>query len=645
LGPRSGVAGAGAFFFPRGALRRVLGRDWPAAWLFLLPTAALLAGLIGYPILYALYLSVHLAIGPRVGAFVGLQNYVDVWQDAYFRESIWISVRFTAFSILAKFWLGLLGAILLHGRIRFRGPLTAIALLAWVVPEVVAAFAWRTLYDPQWGVLNTTLGALGVIDRPIGWLADPALALPAAIVANVWKGLPSLTIFLLAGLKSIDRDLYDAAAVDGANAWRRFLHVTLPGLRYMIVVSTLLSTIGTFNGFGLIRLLTNGGPSGSTRVFAIMVYETLGQMRYSTAVASALAMAPFLILLIFVLGRYMLAGAAAGDGAGLADRAAALVTTPFALAFRVIAWVFLAVTDVVERIVGATLGAASGRLSRRSPIRRAADWAGHRASDVALAALLGFQVVPLYFVVITAFKTTAQITARRSIFFPETFTLENFRFILFERSFGTWMLNTVLVSVVAVGIAILAASLGAYALARMRWRGRGVFSALILTSYLIPGVMLVVPLFQILAWLQLINSLGALMVAYPTFTLPFATWLLMGAYRAIPDELEEAALIDGCNRAQAFFRVILPLVRPALLAVALAAVTSAFNEFLLAFMFVTSERNFTLSVGLAGMVIGDVVLYGPLAAGAIMMMAPVVVLYGLLQRFMVAGLTAGSVKG
>jgi multiple sugar transport system permease protein len=135
------------------------------------------------------------------------------------------------------------------------------------------------------------------------------------------------------------------------------------------------------------------------------------------------------------------------------------------------------------------------------------------------------------------------------------------------------------------------------------------------------------------------------MIAYPTFTLPFATWLLMGAYRAIPDELEEAALIDGCNRLQAFLRVILPLVRPALLAVALSATTGAFNEFLLAFIFVTSERYFTLSVGLAGMVIGDVVLYGPLAAGSILMMVPVVTFYAIAQRAMIAGLTAGAVKG
>jgi multiple sugar transport system permease protein len=621
--------------------RRLLGRDWPTAWGFLLPMVLLLGGLIGYPVLYALYLSLHLAIGPRVGAFVGLQNYLDVWRDTYFLQSLGVTLRFTAYSLSLKFVLGLLGAILLHGRTRFRGPLTALAMLAWVVPEVVAAFAWRTIYDPQWGALNTALIELGLIRQPIGFLGDPALALPAVVVVNVWKGLPSFTLFLLAGLKGIDRELYDAAAVDGANAWRRFLHVTMPGLRYMVIVSTLLSLIGTFNNFGLIRLLTGGGPGAATRVYAILVYETMGQMRYSWAVAMALATAPFLGLIIFVLSRYMLAATRPGDGTGWGDRAAAAITWPVRTVFALATGAFFLVNDGVERLVELLLRPLA-RAPGAGPVGR---WLSRRSGDVALAVLLLFQLFPFYWVLITAFKTTSQITGRRGIFWPDPFTLDNFVFILTRRPFMLWMGNTALVAAVAVAVAILASSLGAYALVRMRWRGRGAFSTLVLVTYLIPSVMLVVPLYQILAWLRLVNSLAGLMIAYPTFTLPFATWLLMGAYRAIPDELEEAALIDGCNRLQAFLRVILPLVRPALLAIALSATTGAFNEFLLAFIFVTSERYFTLSVGLAGMAIGDVVLYGPLAAGSILMMVPVVTFYAIAQRAMIAGLTAGAVKG
>src|SRR5690606_23028450 len=141
------------------------------------------------------------------------------------------------------------------------------------------------------------------------------------------------------------------------------------------------------------------------------------------------------------------------------------------------------------------------------------------------------------------------------------------------------------------------------------------------------------------------NSLTGLMVAYPTFGLPFATWLLMGYYASIPREMEEAALIDGCNHFQAFWRVVLPLAAPAMAAAALFAVTQAWKEFIFAFVFLSKERLFTLSVGIAQMIIGDMLPWGELLAAAILMAIPVVVLYMVGQKFMVAGLTAGAVKG
>jgi multiple sugar transport system permease protein len=150
---------------------------------------------------------------------------------------------------------------------------------------------------------------------------------------------------------------------------------------------------------------------------------------------------------------------------------------------------------------------------------------------------------------------------------------------------------------------------------------------------------------QLLAKLRMTNSLMGLIIAYPTFGLPFATWLMMGYYSSIPEELEAAALIDGCNRFQAFFRVVLPLTKPALMAVALFGVTQAWSEFLFAYVIIHSESKMTVPVGLAQMIIGDVLPWGELCAAAILIAIPVLALYMLGQRFMVAGLTAGAVKG
>jgi multiple sugar transport system permease protein len=188
-------------------------------------------------------------------------------------------------------------------------------------------------------------------------------------------------------------------------------------------------------------------------------------------------------------------------------------------------------------------------------------------------------------------------------------------------------------------------ALGAYALVRLQWVGSGILSTAILFTYLMPTVMMFIPLYRIFTELHLINTLGALMVAYPTFGLPFATWLLMGYYRSLPRELEEAALIDGAGYFQAFFRIILPMMTPALMAVALFAITAAWDEFLFAYVFITSESLQTLPVGLAMMVIGDIFPWGQMFAASIMTTIPVVIIYALAQRYMVQGLSAGSVKG
>jgi multiple sugar transport system permease protein len=255
------------------------------------------------------------------------------------------------------------------------------------------------------------------------------------------------------------------------------------------------------------------------------------------------------------------------------------------------------------------------------------------------------ELYPFYWIIITSFKTNPQFQQFRSVFWPDPWTFEHYQWLWTKSSFPLWLRNTVQVAVVSMIISLVASSLGAYALVRLRWRGAGFISTAILITYLMPGIMLVVPLYQIFANLHIVNTLSSLMVAYPTFLMPFACWLLMGYYRSIPEELEEAALIDGCNRFQSWYRIVLPLVVPALMAVALFALTNAWNEFLFAFIFIQSNDGTTLPVGMGRLIVGDVFAWGPIMAGSVTMAIPVVGFYAFAQRFLVEGLTAGSVKG
>jgi len=300
--------------------------------------------------------------------------------------------------------------------------------------------------------------------------------------------------------------------------------------------------------------------------------------------------------------------------------------------------------------IGESVAAAVSHAVRRTGVRANMSRShSHRLRTgmlyAAIAVVVFVEVSPFYFIFVTAFKSTLQIQQIRDMFWPNPWSLEHFEYLFTKIPFATWYANTILVALVSTLVSIFAASLGAYALVRLRWRGVSPLSTSVLFAYLMPPALMFIPLFAILVQLRLINTQAALMLTYPTLVLPFATWLMMGYYRSIPDELEDAAMIDGCNRFQTYWLVVLPLVRPALLAVGLFSITQAWNEYLFAKTFLRSTDVFTLPVGLGQLIVGDVQPWGELMAASLLTAVPVVIIYMLGQRFMVAGLTAGSVKG
>jgi multiple sugar transport system permease protein len=630
------------------ASQRMLGRDWITGWLFVLPMVLLLFGLIGYPFIRAIWLSLHNAVGVRTGDFVGLQNYANLWADDFFLRAVSVTIVFTVICVTVKFALGLGTALLIHHVPRWGSVLGGLALLPYIIPDTVKALAWRVLLDPLFGAANYILvDVLGGLNQGLPWLGDPNTALPSVIMVYVWSGMPFFVILFLAGLKAVDKDQYEAAAVDGAGSWRRFLHVTLPGLRYVILVAVLLATIFTFNSFTTVYLLTGGGPGGATRIYTILAYEyAVAGLRYGAGTAVAMTVAPLLFVLILFLGRYMMGrGEEQTEQGGRVWQGAMAVTWPLRMLGNAVMALFWAVNDLAERAASAV-----ARLVR--PARattRAAPAAARRVGYVVMYTLLGaillFELLPFYFIFVTAFKSTLQIQQIQSMFWPQPWTLDNFRYLFTQIPFANWYWNTMLVAAVSTTVSVFVASLGAYGLTRLQWRGSGVLGTSVLIAYLMPTALMFIPLYAILVSLKVINSPLALMLTYPSVVLPFATWLMMGYYRSIPEELEDAAMIDGCNRFQAFLRVILPLTRPALLAVALFAVTQSWNEFLYAYTFIRSNEAFTLPVGLAQLIVGDVQPWGILMAASLLTAFPVIVIYMVGQKFMVAGLTAGSVKG
>ena len=262
-----------------------------------------------------------------------------------------------------------------------------------------------------------------------------------------------------------------------------------------------------------------------------------------------------------------------------------------------------------------------------------------------LGLLLLLVLFPFYWMTVTSFKTEDQMRSLVSMFWPSPFVVENYTQLLTKTDFAIWYRNSALVAISSTLVATAIGTIGAYALARLRFLGRAFLSSATLITYLVPPSILFIPLYAQIRTMGLADSLAGLVAAYPSFTVPFVTWLLMGYFGSIPEELEEAAMIDGATRFGAFRRIILPLAAPGVLAAGLFAFTQAWNEFLYALVFISDVKQRTLPVGLSTFITGDVYGWGYLMAGAVLTTLPVIAVYTYLQRYMVEGLTAGSVKG
>jgi multiple sugar transport system permease protein len=256
--------------------------------------------------------------------------------------------------------------------------------------------------------------------------------------------------------------------------------------------------------------------------------------------------------------------------------------------------------------------------------------------------MVGF---PLYWVVLTSLRLPKDVYAQEAMLTPRHLTLSNYVKLFNGTEMPRWVGNTVLVTLVTTLLSMLIAVFGAYALARLKFRGAETMGKSVLFMYLLPATLLYIPLFVMLNQMGMLNKLAALYISYPTFLLPFCTWMMLGYFKSLPVELEDAARIDGCTRFGVLWRVVLPLSSPGIIAAAIFSITNAWNEFLYALVFIQSDRLWTVQVGLTSFQLADTMLWGLTMAGAVFTTIPPVVLYMLLQRYVVTGMTAGAVKG
>jgi multiple sugar transport system permease protein len=266
---------------------------------------------------------------------------------------------------------------------------------------------------------------------------------------------------------------------------------------------------------------------------------------------------------------------------------------------------------------------------------------------VPLALFLVFLLLPFYWMIVVSLKPPTDLfNLHFNPFFIQHFTLKNYLYLFQETAFLVWAKNTLVVSVAATALALSCSVLIGYALARLRFPGGSAMGVGIFLAYLVPPTLLFLPLAQVVARLHLYNTYWALIFTYPTFLIPFGSWLLMGYFRTIPREIEECALIDGSSRLGTLFKIVLPLSLPGILSAAIFSFTLSWNEFLYALIFMSSGPLKTIPVGtVSDLIKADVLFWGPLMASALLGSVPIAVIYTFFVDHYVSGLTAGAVKG
>jgi multiple sugar transport system permease protein len=279
-------------------------KDTKLGLILMIPIIVIIFVIIGIPLVRAIYWSFTDKIVGNDAKFIGLKNYAALLKDKVYWKSLRNTAIYTVGCIVAKLLLGLLWAVLLNQNFRGKSFFRTVLLIPWALPGMVAAMTWRWMYDSTYGIINSLLLSLGIIELPINWLSNPKIVLLSAMIVNVWRGVPFFMFSILGELQTLDTQVYEAATVDGAGVFKQFQYITIPGISNVLKVTTLLSTIWTFNDFENVWLVTGGGPLYASSVIATYTYDmAFIQNKLGKALSISVSVIPILLLLMIFFSK------------------------------------------------------------------------------------------------------------------------------------------------------------------------------------------------------------------------------------------------------------------------------------------------------------------------------------------------------
>ncbi len=604
------------------------------------PALTVVAVIAGLPLLYSLFLSFN-STNPitKKWVFVGFDNYIDLFNSPEFWAAFGRTAYFSGFAVIGTTLLGMLMALVLNEHFKGRGILRSIVLVPWAMAPVAIAVLWSFIFAGNFGLLNGLLHDLGLGSLASAWLGDGFRALNLVALTHVWNQAPLTALILLAGLQSIPANLHKAAILDGAGPATRFFSITLPWLKSSLLFITIIATINALVAFDILLIMTGGGPGSATTLLSWLGYSQSFQLLRFGEGAAILYVLTITSLLLAILYFFVL-GQRPGKKVKL-------------------------IAETIELETG--FGAKPHRTRRFEmaviPPFKPKQWLpplwsrrlGTLSFNTGLAVIFLWSALPVMALIMISLSPPADLIRVPPSLLPSELTIDNYVSVLAaEGKTGPQakrvplsIMNSTIVGVSVAIVNVLIGTLAGYAFARHT--GRRFFDlslwGLMLTR-MIPALTLVLPFFIIFRMLGLLDTHLALIIAYSSILVPLCSWMMKSSFENVPISLERAAMIDGCTRAGMLWKVLMPVVRPGIIAALIFAFLVSWNEFLFALILTSTPSAQTIPVVISGFLSqAQFYEYGPLFAASVLAILPPVLVAFFFQRYLVQGVLSGAVKG
>lgn len=582
-------------------------KDELIKYILILPILVYLSIFTLYPILDNLYISI------ASGSIFSLYTLPDFWQ------SLINTAIFSAGTVVLEFIIGLLIALLLDRTGRFGSLMLILFTVPILVSPVAVGVIWLLIYDPSFGPLNYFLSFFG-INGPF-WVGSKDTIMLSAILASVWEETPLVILVIYAALKSIPRYIYEAAMIDGLGTFSTIRSVIIPLMKPTLAVAGLLALMTSFRSFDLVYMFAINGPYAYVQTLPYLLYQVsfvTGFQQYGSALS-------VLIMVIALIPSFI-----------------------FLRLLKISERLGLAKTRKESRFSLPSIKISLPYLSVRLPV-----WLSSlgKVKYVLISIFALLAIFPFYWILVTSVKDFDELfpSGGRVIFLPNK--LDPSGWINALNDLYGYIITSLVVTISVCLITLAISIPAAYSISRFKTFGTKIVSWNIVVNSM-PSVVLVIPLFLMVRSIGIYDTWFALISTYPIFTVPIATWLLIGFIEDIPKQIDDAARIDGLGTISILFRIIFPLLKPGIVASLLLTVINCWHEFLLTLILGLTVFDGNVPYGARGVTVyisnfisARGIDWSTISAAAVIVSIPLIILVVFLQRYYVSGLTLGAVKG